>query len=287
MTTDVLAAYLRRLGLDGVPPPTLDTLRDLHDRHVARIPYENLAIMLGRPPSVAPEDCLVRAATVGRAGYCFHQNGAMEALLTALGYDVERRHGHVWFREEHRFDEELTHLVLVVTGLPSPDNPEGRWWVDVGLGDAFREPLPLVAGEHEQDGFRYRLEDVTPEGWTFLHDPAARSFTGLVVSSRTVDEHAVAAAHGQLSTPPSGQFTRVLVGQRRDRDGIDSLKCCRLLRIEAGAERETILTSYDEWRRALVEVLRLSLDGVDEDELRGLHARMWQAHLAWEEAGRP
>ena len=46
------AAYLSRLGIDVPPPPTLDSLFLLHQRHLERVPYENLAIMLGRPPSV-------------------------------------------------------------------------------------------------------------------------------------------------------------------------------------------------------------------------------------------
>ncbi len=49
-----------------------------------------------------------------------------------------------------------------MTGLPTAENPAGRWWADVGLGEGFRLPLPLVEGEHVQDGFRYRLTDVGP-----------------------------------------------------------------------------------------------------------------------------
>ena len=86
------SAYLRRLGLGVTPPPTADTLFLLHRRHLERVPYENLEIMLGRPPSVDAAASLERVGELGRAGYCFHQNGAMELVLRELGYDVTRRH---------------------------------------------------------------------------------------------------------------------------------------------------------------------------------------------------
>jgi arylamine N-acetyltransferase len=278
--------YLRRLGIDEPLPPTLDTLVLIHHRHLARVPYENLGIMLGQPPSVDPQACLERVGTVGRAGYCFHQNGAMETVLANLGFDISRRHGHVWATDEARSGDSLNHLVLVASGLPTADNPGGEWWVDVGLGDAFVDPLPLVAGEHPQGGFTYVLEDVGPDGWVFHHDPAG-SFTGMVASTRATDPATVLAAHAELSTPPDGQFTKVLVAQRRDRTGVDTLRGCLLLRVEPGGRTETELTSCDEWRAALTDGVGVVVDDVDPDELLDLWLRMRRAHEAWDAAGRP
>ncbi len=99
MTT---AAYLERLGLPADLPPTLESLVAVHRAHAQAVPYENLGIMLGRPPSVVPADSLDRVAATGRAGYCFHQNGALETVLREVGFAVERRHGHVWTLPEHR-----------------------------------------------------------------------------------------------------------------------------------------------------------------------------------------
>jgi arylamine N-acetyltransferase len=278
--------YLRRLGIDEPLPPTLDSLVRIHRRHLARVPYENLGIMLGRPPSVDPHACLERVGDLGRAGYCFHQNGALETVLVNLGFDVSRRHGHVWMNEEARYADSLNHLALVVSGLPTDAHPGGDWWVDVGLGDAFLDPIPLVDGEHRQGGFTYVLEDVGPDGWTFHHDPAG-SFTGMVATTAPTDPVTVLAAHAELSTPPEGPFTRVLVAQRRDETGIDTLRCCLLLRIEPDRRTETELTTYDEWRGALTGVLRVPVDDVDAAEVHDLWVRMRSAHEAWAAAGRP
>ncbi len=277
-----LDAYLGRLGIDDRPPPTIEMLREVHRRHVSTVPYENLGIILGRPPSVDPRASLARVGESGRAGYCFHHNGALEAALEELGFTVERRHGHVWFHEENRYDEELTHLALVVTGLPVAGNPDGLWWVDVGLGDAFLEPMPLVEGRHEEAGFRFLMEGVTPDSWTFFHDPGAQSFTGIQVTSRAVDLEAVAAAHTSLSTPPDGMFTGGFIAQLRDQAGTGSLRGCRLVRTEPGVREETVLTSYDDWRSAMTDVLAVRVQASEEDQLPGLYDRLWAAHLVKE-----
>lgn len=283
MTTT--AAYLERLGLDAGLPPTVASLVAVHRAHVSTVPYTNLDIVLGRPPSTVPADSLARIVTTGRAGYCFHQNGALETVLTDLGYAVERRYGHVWTQPEHRGLDDLNHLVLLVTGLPDETNPGGRWWVDAGLGEGPLDPLPLVEGPVVDGPFRFVLREVTDDTWTFDNDPTG-SFTGLEVRHRPVDQTVVDAAHGVLSTPPDGAFSRKLVVQRRDPLGSDTVRVCVATRIDADGVHARDLTTYDEWRGAL-DAIGLVLDDVPDDDLRALFDRMLTAHRAWDEAGRP
>lgn len=262
--------YLRRLGIDEPLPPTLDSLRLIHERHLAHVPYENLQIMLGQPPSVDPDSCLDRVGRVGRAGYCFHHNAALELVLADLGFVVERRHAHVWHGE--RSDGPLNHLALLVRNLPDASNPGGLWWADVGLGDAFRLPLPLVTGTHVQDGFRYELTEVSEQGWSFRHDPSG-SFTGLEVSDGDVDPMAVLAAHAELSAPGEGRFARFVVVQRRVADGVLALRGRVLTRVTPAGRERTELTSYDDWRAALSGPLGVPLEDLADDDLRALFER--------------
>lgn len=277
--------YLRRLEVDVPLPPTVETLRLLHARHLERIPYENLGIMLRHPPSVDPVATLDRIAAIGRAGYCFHQNGAFELVLRDLGFTVERRHGRVWNAGVDRPGPALNHLVLVVRDLPTEANPGGRWWPDLGLGDGFFEPLPLVDGTYDDAGFGYELADVTEDGWTFRHDPAG-SFTGLQVTAQPTTPAAVLAAHAELSTPPDGRFASMLVVMRRDTTGVDIVRGCLRQRVEPGRRTETELTSYAAWRAALVGT-GLPLDDIPQRELGDLWERTRDAHEAWTLAGRP
>lgn len=272
------AAYLRRLGFDIPPPPTLDALVLLHRRHLERIPYENLGIMLGTPPSIDATASLERIGEVGRAGYCFHQNGAMELALRDLGYDVTRRHGHVWSDESDRLDPFLNHLVLHVAGLPTEQNPDGDWWVDAGLGDAFLDPLPLVVGEYRQGPFTYVIDEVRPDGWSFHRDSG--SFMGVEVSSLPSDPATILASHAELSAPGTGRFATMLAVQRRYAGGSSTLRGCLLTHVGAGGTTETELDTWERWRAALDD-MHLPVGDLDEDALRALFDRSWAAHQEW------
>jgi N-hydroxyarylamine O-acetyltransferase len=285
------AAYLARIGVDPALPPTLETLRHVHRAHLDAVPYENLGIMLanlvgGTPPTTATDDCVARVATVGRAGYCFHQNAALGTGLEALGFQVTRRHGHVWTEPRHRDGTELNHLVLVVSGLPTDDNPGGHWWPDAGLGEGFREPVALVDGPFEDGGFTYALDGSSPDGWSFSNAPGG-TFRGIEVTTRPVGATDIAAAHAGLSTPPAGSFSRILVVQRRQETHYDSLRGCVLSRVGGTSRVERDVTSYAEWRAALVEVLRVPVDDVPADHLEALWTSVRVAHEAWDAAGRP
>ena len=154
--------------LDGwTPPVTFDawgSSRPLRPRPPSgrctprtseRVAYETLQIWLDRPTTVDPLESAARVVG-GRGGYCYHLNGAFSALATALGYQVTRHVGGVQLRGGEP-GVTANHLVLTVRGLPEEANPGGAWLVDVGLGDALHEPLPLVAGSYEQGPFRYGL----------------------------------------------------------------------------------------------------------------------------------
>ena len=287
--SEATAAYLRRVGLDADAPlpPTYDTLLALHRAHLDAVPYENLEIMLGRPPSVDPGASLARVGSVGRAGYCFHQNGALGTVLAELGFEMSRRHGHVWTDGAARDDTSLNHLVLVADGLPTDANPGGRWWVDVGLGDAFRDPLPVVVGHQEQAGFDYAITEVREDGWSFRHDRArhvlraSRSRPGPWTSRRSTPRTR------RCRPPRTAVSRRSWWCSAATTTGIDTVRGCLWLRIRAEGRTETDLATYDAWRAALVDGTRLSLEGVDEAELRALYAALWAAHEAWTAAGRP
>jgi arylamine N-acetyltransferase len=276
--SDAVTRYLSRLGFSAAPEATVAGLTELHRRHLDTVPYENLAIMLGRPDSTDPEETLARLAAGGNAGYCFHQNGAFEVVLRSLGFAVERRRGQVWNTPEDRAVPKLNHLVLLAT-------IDGRsWWPDLGLGDGFREPVEVVAGEIRQGPFKYEITDVgTTEfstvEWTFRHDPAADSFNAVDVRASGPADAEVAEAHHGMSTPPDGRFTRVLVVMRRDGTGAEALRGIRHQRTGDGAFTRD-LTSYGDWRM-VVESLGVSLAGVTDEELRSLHARMLAAHAEW------
>lgn len=165
-----LDAYLTRVGLTGDLPPTLDTLRAVHRAHLARIPFENLQIVLDRPVPLDVPSLVDKMVRQRRGGYCYEQNLLLAAVLDRLGFTVTG----------------LAARVLAgTTGGPRPSTHallrvdlRGRsWLVDVGFGGGgLLEPLLLADGHQEaQSGWGLRLdrvEEVGEDEWLL------RSFDG-------------------------------------------------------------------------------------------------------------
>jgi N-hydroxyarylamine O-acetyltransferase len=284
MTSLDTAAYLRRLGLPDIGPPTVPNLYALHRAHVERIAYEALEIQLRRPTTVDPYESAERILTRHRGGYCFHLNGAFSLLLDALGYDV------TWHRagvQNHSDPQPVgagiaNHLALTISGLPAPESPSGEWLVDAGLGDALHEPLPLREGSYVQGPFRYglRRSEVEPGGWRFDHDRRG-SFAGMDFRARRATTDDFAARHEFLSTSPQSGFVRTCAVQRRDAGGVDILTGCVLRRLDGAAAPGRVLETADEWYGALRDVFDLPLDDVDAPARAALWARVRAAHEEW------
>src|SRR4051794_38046342 len=81
-----LDGYLHRIGVSGRPAPTLAGLQAMVVAHSAAIPYENVDVLLGRPPKLDVGALQAKLVRGGRGGYCFEQNLLLRAGLRALGF---------------------------------------------------------------------------------------------------------------------------------------------------------------------------------------------------------
>jgi arylamine N-acetyltransferase len=277
-----VTGYLARLGIADPGQPSIAALRTLHRAHVERIAYNTVEIHLGRRTTVDPIDSANRVVGLGRAGYCLHLNGAFGCLLKALGYRLLRHLGGV-FIDPSRPPPGANgnHLALTVHGLPEPGNPGGSWFVDVGLGDAIYEPLPLVVGEYRQGPFIYHLRHspVEPMGWRFDHDPAGH-FIAVDFVTTPVPQFVLDERHEYLTTSPESVFLNTFLAHRRDAAGAYTLKGCVLTRIGSDAGRWE-LKSSDKWFSVLTDLFGLRLDDVSETERRQLWNRVSAAHKKW------
>lgn len=284
-----VAGYLARLGVLDEHHPSPHGLRALHRAHVERVAYQTVDIHLGRLTSVDPRASADRIVRLGRGGYCLVLNGAFGALLGALGYRFRRHRGAVLIRRDRPAPALGNHHALTVRDLPSEDNPGGEWLVDVGLGDALHEPLPLVAGEYRQGPFTYDLRPspVHPDGWRLGHDPA-----GAFVAMDFLSEPAVpadfAARHIELSSAPNSRFVQVFSAHRRDATGADALRGCVLSRIGAGADAgSTELARREEWFDALGDLFGIGLGDLSGADRERLWRRVRTAHGVWRQGRSP
>lgn len=278
----MIDAYLARLRVDRPVRPDLPNLFALHRAQVETVSYENVDIYLGKPPGIDPAETFERIAR-GRGGYCYQLNGAFAALLTELGYAVSWHVGGV-HGPDGPTGANGNHLALTVSGLPSPDNPAGEWFVDAGLGDALHEPMPLRAGESRQGPFTYALErsTVVDDGWHFVHTSDA-SFTGMdfgpVVSGPADFEE----FHRDRSTSPESSFTKLLVVSRRYAASVRIIRGVHRVEHDARGRTSRRLTDKGEWVAELTALL--DLRDVDLDALWDKANADYEAWLAQSGSG--
>lgn len=278
--------YLTRLGVES-EPPSLDLLVRIHRAHVERVPYETLWIQMGQLLGVDPVQSAARIANHGRGGYCFHLNGGLSELLRALGFSVTRHVGGVHGPDGPSLEDLTNHLVLTVAGMPTPENPDGAWYVDVGLGDALHEPIPLLPGSYTQGPFTLRLES-TPGGvgdWHLTHDTTG-TFTGMSWRSTPAEMVDFAQRHTSLSTSPDSGFVKLLTVQRRDTHGVDILRGLSLRRVGEGAADSTVTTQAD-LLAVLADLFGIDVGALHRPSLDAMWERLRDSHQAWEAAGRP
>jgi N-hydroxyarylamine O-acetyltransferase len=157
-------AYLARIGTPR--PATVDVaaLRELHERHLATVPFENLDVILGVPIELTDDAVLAKVVGHRRGGYCYELNGAFALLLGALGFEVSLLAAAVHTPEG--LGPPFDHLVLRV----DLDRP---WLVDVGFGRHSLHPLRLDSRADQADpAGTFRLVDAGGGDLDVLKDGA-------------------------------------------------------------------------------------------------------------------
>jgi N-hydroxyarylamine O-acetyltransferase len=278
---DTTTAYLQRLGVEA-EPPSIDALRRLHHAHVERIPYDTFWVFLGQEWGVDPEECAERFATTRRGGYCFQLNSAFYALLLKLGYQVTLNAAGVYNDPAHDVDV-TNHSAIIAAGLPTEDNPGGRWWVDVGLGDALYDPLPLVEGEYVQGPLRFVMEVVEPGGvghWRLVHDTLGW-FAGVHLVEAPVEPDTFEKRHRFNATAPESGYAKLITALRRHEEGVTLMRGCVLTRISQDGVTKHTCESLPEWLEVLQREFDLYFDGVSDEALENLWASVRRTHEEW------
>lgn len=165
-------AYLARIGAKKPRLPDAGALAELQIAHLLTVPFENLDIVAGRPISLDLDAIFDKIVRRRRGGFCYELNGLFAWLLEGLGYRVTMLSGRTIDGVHGMVGPEYDHLALRV-------DLEEPWLTDVGFGDTFRTPMPLVANSELTDplGRGYRLE-VTGEEWDVRErlEPGAEAF---------------------------------------------------------------------------------------------------------------
>lgn len=257
-------AYLERLRHCGPAQPTGATLRALHAAHQQAIPFENLDVALGRPVSLATADLLDKVVARRRGGFCYELNGLFAWLLGELGFTVDLLSARV--RGERGLGPAFDHMALAVT-------VEGQVLLaDVGFGDSFREPLPLVPGiAVTQGAWRYSLSPA-PGGDELVlarerdRQPAEAQYH-VSAAPRLLAEFAGMCGFHQQS--PLSPFTQRVICSRATADGRVTLAGRRLIETAGTQKQESMLADAEELGRVLAGRFGVTLATPDI-------ARLWE-----------
>jgi N-hydroxyarylamine O-acetyltransferase len=131
-----LDAYFARIGYRS-----RDDLPGLLQCHMRSIPFENLDVLLGKPPRIDLPSLEEKLVEQKRGGYCYEHATLFAAVLTELGFAVKTHSARV-VMVTPRERAPRTHMFLTV----------GDFMLDPGFGGlAPLVPVPLdgtPAGQH-------------------------------------------------------------------------------------------------------------------------------------------
>lgn len=154
MTSDFdLDAYLARIGYGGPRAASLDVLTEVHRRHPAAVPFENLDPLLRRPVRLDTATLQQKLVHDRRGGYCYEQNLLFRAALTALGFDVHGLAARVLWNAPPDIVRPRSHMLMRV-------EIDGTSYVaDVGFGGlTLTSPLRLDTDAEQPTAHeRFRL----------------------------------------------------------------------------------------------------------------------------------
>lgn len=141
-------SYLKRIGYAGPLEPSFATLFAIASLHVRAIPFENLDVLLGRPPRLDLASLRAKLVDSRRGGYCYEHATLCAAELEALGFAVVRHSARVVMvtpREQaprtHMFLTAMGHVLDPGFGGLAPHAPVPLDGTPVG-------PHRIVRGEH-------------------------------------------------------------------------------------------------------------------------------------------
>lgn len=151
-------AWFERIGFAGSIAPSLETLTQLIQLHVAAVPFENLDPLMGVPIRLDLANLQQKLLFDRRGGYCLEQNLLLKAMLEELDFEVSAFGARVLLGLRDGEERPLTHLVLVVSVAGVP------YLVDAGFGSLTpTAPLRLRADVEQPTAYEtYRLTGGNP-----------------------------------------------------------------------------------------------------------------------------
>jgi N-hydroxyarylamine O-acetyltransferase len=259
---EITDEYLRALGL-GRRHPDLAFLTDITSRHVANFSFSSVGPMLGDDLPLDIEALYQRIVVKRRGGYCFEQNGLMQAVLGELGFAVTLYLGRVIYNQDTH--PGLTHrITLVETG--------GKQYVaDVGFGPMGpRYPISL-SGEETRENFRvFRIAEGRPGEFHMQNLKDGAFYSLYRFELHRYGQSDCEVGHFYSHKYPGATFVNHLVVSRILAEEIRSLRNREFWLISARGEQKHAIADGAQLQQELQNRFGIS---VDADEAHRLFER--------------
>src|SRR5690606_9481047 len=131
-----LKSYFKRVGYEGTPTCSLDTLRQLHRLHTQAIAFENLNPFLGIPVKLDVESLQQKIIYDQRGGYCFEQNILFRNVLESIGFSVTGLAARVLWNQPVEAITRRSHMLIMI------HYKDERFIAHVGIG-AMIQTCPM------------------------------------------------------------------------------------------------------------------------------------------------
>lgn len=264
-----LQAYLQRIGYSGATEPGSDNLRAIHRAHLMSVPFENLDIHVGRWIVLDEDRLYHKIVNERRGGFCFEQNGLFSAMLSEMGYDVQRIEANVR-GSDGDYGIPFAHMTLIVT-LDGK-----RWLADVGFGDSFIEPLEIDNPAPQMQ--RNKAYKIVLDGDTGYYMEGQENGDFQIEYRFFFQPHDLrdyADACYYMQTSPKTHFTQKRVCSKATPTGRISLSDLRLITTENGSRTEREISGEAEFEALLQQEF-----GIDLTPARAGANRVFQAGTA-------
>jgi N-hydroxyarylamine O-acetyltransferase len=205
-----LHRYLRRINYTGPLSPTRNTLHNLHRHHVLAIPFENIDVQRGIVPNLSDDAIFEKIVKDERGGWCFEMNLLFAWVLKQIGIKADVIGARVGKKTE---GAPINHIALIA----HLDQP---YLTDVGFGNGFLTPAPLVEGPFNDGRFEFKLV-CHGNYWRFYNhrdNGSTYDFTGEPVSLEEIE-----VANRLLATTAESPFVQTLVCARLTDHGVVTL----------------------------------------------------------------
>lgn len=256
-STANIDAWFERIGFAGSIAPSLETLGQLIQLHVAAIPFENLDPLMRMPIRLDLANLQQKLLFDRRGGYCLEHNLLFKAMLEELDFEVKIHSSTVRWGHDDAEERSPSHVMLTVdvAGVP--------YLVDVGFGGLTpTAPLRLRADVEqatphepfrltETDGL-WRLEVQLGEAWKPLY----------TFDRAELSDEQLFALNEVVST--RGAQTEQLIASRAEKGRRLALGNLRFNTHVTGGESEArMLTSVAELREVLAGPFGIALPNDD------------------------